>query len=273
MPDLVPGELICQASLVKTLVLLHGLASNATRWWHFAANTRLRDGWKLLRPDLRGHAGSDERGRIGMREWCEDLAALLDAQGCRRAVIAGHCLGANIALHFAARHPERTAALVLIEPMPREALVGNIRRLSRLRPLLVVAGYIARLANALGIYRRQLEPMNLEQWDLAARSGEIRLARFGSPFSDLRSTPLAAYLQGLAAVGARLPALETIQTPALVLLSTSSLMTDPARSRAAMEKLPHADIVLIEAGHWLPTEQPEAMRDAIDDWLMSREFE
>ena len=63
MPDLVPGELICQAALMKTLVLLHGLASNSTRWWHFAANTRLREGWKLLRPDLRGHAGSSDRGR------------------------------------------------------------------------------------------------------------------------------------------------------------------------------------------------------------------
>jgi pimeloyl-ACP methyl ester carboxylesterase len=258
---------------VKTLVLLHGLASNSTRWWHFAATTRLREGWKLLRPDLRGHAGSSDRGRIGMREWCEDLRALLDAEGCRRAVIAGHCLGANIALHFAVRYPERTAALVLIEPMPREALVGNLKRLSRLRPVLTVAGYVARFVNALGIHRRQLEPMNLEQWDRAARSGEIRLARYGSPFSDLRSTPVAAYLQGLAAVGTRLPALESIQAPALVLLSTSGLMTDPERSGAVMRRLPHADIVLIEAGHWLPTEQPEAVRAAIDDWLIGKKVE
>jgi pimeloyl-ACP methyl ester carboxylesterase len=252
---------------VNTLILLHGLASNSTRWWYFVANTRLREGWRVLRPDLRGHAGSIDRGRIGMREWCGDLAALLDAEGCPRAVIGGHCLGAHIALQFAARYPERTAALVLIEPMPREALVGTLKWVPVLRPLLIALALIARLANALGIHRRKLEPMNLEQWDRATSSGEAAIARYASPLSDLRTTPLAAYLQGLAAFGDRLPALSKIRSPALVLLSTGSTLADPARTRAAMEKLPEVEIVVIDAGHWIPAEQPEAMRAAIDGWL------
>jgi pimeloyl-ACP methyl ester carboxylesterase len=255
----------------KTLVLLHGLASNSTRWWHYAAHTRLRAGWKLLRPDLRGHAGSSDRGRIGVREWCEDLAALLDAERCERAVIGGHCLGANIALHFAARHPERTAALVLIEPMPREALAGNMKRLSLLRPLIIGLAYVARLANALGLRRRRLEPMNLEQWDRATQSGKAQLALYASPFSDLRTTPAAAYLQSLAAVGERLPDLARINAPSLVLLSRNSTMTDLARTRQTIARLPHADIVVLDAEHWIPTEQPDAMQAAIDDWLITKD--
>lgn len=252
---------------MKTLVLLHGLASNSTRWWHFAAHTRLREGWRLLRPDLRGHAGSSDRGRIGVREWCSDLAALLDAERCSRAVIAGHCLGANIALHFGARYPARTAALVLIEPMPREALAGALRHLSVLRPLVIGLAGAVRLANALGLYRRRLAPMDLEQWDRALRRGELQQARYASPLFDLRSTPVAAYLQSLAAVVEPLPGLSAIQAPALVLLSKNATMTDPALTRAAMQKLPQVDIVALEAEHWIPTEQPDAMRAAIDDWL------
>ena len=126
-----------------TLVLLHGLASNSTRWWHFAANSRL-PGLKLLRPDLRGHAGSSDRGRIDMQVWCEDLVRLLDGHGCERAVIGGHCLGANISLHFAARYPQRTAGLVLIEPMPPRALVGNMRRILFFRRLLVALSVVVR---------------------------------------------------------------------------------------------------------------------------------
>jgi pimeloyl-ACP methyl ester carboxylesterase len=124
-------------------VLLHGLASNSTRWWDFVARTRLKD-WKILRPDLRGHAGSSDRGRIGMREWCDDLARLLDAEGSERAVIAGHCMGANIALNFCARHPQRTSGLALIEPMPPKALAGSLRRLAWFRFLLKIVANIVR---------------------------------------------------------------------------------------------------------------------------------
>ncbi len=60
-----------------------------------------------------------------MAEWCADLAALLDAEGYRRAVIAGHCLGANIAVEFASRYLAKAVGLVLIEPMPREALAAR----------------------------------------------------------------------------------------------------------------------------------------------------
>lgn len=249
-----------------TLVLLHGLASNATRWWHFAAHFGL-PGWKLLRPNLRGHAGSSDRGRIGMREWCEDLVRLLDAEGCERAVIGGHCLGANIALHFAARHPERTAGLVLIEPMPPQALSGSLRRVRFLRHFLFGIAAIVRMLNALGIRRRRIEPLDLEQWDRATQSGEADLARYASPLSDLKLAPVAAYLQSLAAVGEPLPPLAAIRAPALVLASRNSTMIDPARARAVIEALPQARFVVLDAEHWIPTEQPEAMRLAIEDWL------
>jgi pimeloyl-ACP methyl ester carboxylesterase len=252
---------------LKTLVLLHGLASNSTRWWHFMASTRLGSEWKLLCPDLRGHADSSDRGPIGMREWCGDVAALLDREGCARAVIGGHCLGANIALHFAARYPERTAALVLIEPMPREALRGAMKRLALLRPLVRALARGVRALNALGLHRRSVQPLDLQAWDRAVRRGELRIARYASPLSDLRTTPLAAYLQSLAAVADPLPALGAIQAPALVLLSGSSAMTDPARSRALLQRLREVSIVALDAEHWIPTEQPDAMRAAIDDWL------
>ena len=247
------------------LVLLHGLASNSTRWWHFAARARL-PGLTLLRPTLRGGAGSSDRGRIDMRVWCDDLVRLLDAEGCERAVVGGHCLGANIALHFASRHPERTAGLVLIEPMPPPALIGGMRWVVPLRwPIFALAALIRGL-NRLGLRRRRLEPLDLEEWDHLTASG-ADLSRYASPLSDLRLLPVAAYLQSLAALAEPLPSLTSIRVPALVLLSRNSTMTDPARARAVLERLSNARVEVLEAEHWIPTEQPEAMRNAIEEWL------
>jgi pimeloyl-ACP methyl ester carboxylesterase len=251
-----------------TLVLLHGLASNSTRWWHFAAHSRL-PGLKLLRPTLRGGAGSSDRGRIDMRVWCEDLVQLLDAEGCERAVIGGHCLGANLALHFAARYPERTAGLVLIEPMPPQALSGGLRWVVPLRlPLLALAA-LTRGLNRLGVRRRRLESLDLEEWDRLTASG-ADLSRYASPLSDLRFLPVAAYVQSLAALAEPLPPLAGVRAPALVLVSRGSTMTDPARTRRILEQLPEVQFTVLEAEHWIPTEQPDDMRAAIEEWLAAK---
>lgn len=247
---------------MRTIVFLHGLASNGSRWWDFAARTRLRD-WRILRPDLKGAAGSSDRGRVGMDEWCDQLAALLDAP----AVIAGHCLGANIALNFAARRPDRVAGLVLIEPMPPRALTGRLGFLRHFRFVPIALAWLIRGLNSLGLYRRRIEPMDLEAMDKAQRAGTLDLARYASPFADLRSMPTATYLQALAAVGAPLPDLARIVCPVLVLLSKNTSMTDLSRARAELAPLPAAEFVQLDAEHWIPTEQPEAMCRVIEAWI------
>lgn len=247
---------------MKTIVFLHGLASNGSRWWDFAERTRLKD-WRILRPNLRGAAGSSDRGRIGMDEWCAQIAALLDGP----ALIAGHCLGANIALNFAARHPQLTAGLILIEPMPPRALSGKLGFLRHFRFIPLAIALLVRGLNALGIHRRHIEPMDLEAMDKALRAGTGDLAKYASPFADLRSMPLATYLQALAAVGDRLPDLSRIGCPALVLVSKNTSMTDLGRARRELAPLPAAELVQLDAEHWIPTEQPEAMCRAIEDWI------
>ena len=255
--------------MTATIVFLHGLASNGSRWWDFAARTRLK-GWRILRPNLRGASGSTDRRAVGMREWSDDLAALLDAEGASRAVIAGHCLGANIALNFAARYPQRAEALVLIEPMPPRALTGRLGFLRHFRFIPILLSWLVRGLNAIGIYRRRIELMDLEAWDKAVRAGTADLAKYASPFSDLHFTPLAGYLRALAAVGDPLPDVSRIACPVLVLVSKNTSMTDLARARSELAPLPAAEFVQLDAEHWIPTEQPEAMCRAIEEWLVRK---
>ena len=257
----------------QVLVLLHGLASNMTRWSEFVARTTLRDSWDLLRVDLRGQGLSVQRGRIGMAEWCGDLAAILEAEGYPHAVVAGHCLGANIAVEFAARYPRKTSGLVLIEPMLPEALTGQMRRIARLRPLFGPAVSLIRALNALGIHRRRLAPLDLEELDRETRariagggSAEALLERYASPLLDLRTTASGAYLQALIAVGDRLPDLSGIRTAVLALLSTGSAFSDPMITERLLAEFPDCQVVKLDARHWIPTEQPDAMRRAIEDW-------
>lgn len=257
----------------RLIVLIHGLASNLTRWSELVATTRVRESWDLLRLDLRGFGGSLCRGRVGLDEWCRDLAAILDAEGPTRAVLVGHCLGANVALHFAARYPPAAQGLVLIEPMFHQAMTGFLRRAPRLRPLIVALVRLVRGFNGLGMHRRRLPTLDLQQLDRDARAAMAAAgpqafpeARYGSLREDLRFTPTAVYLAGLLALTAPLPDLSAIRTPALALLSRGGRFGDPAVTARVLADLPQGETRMLEARHWIPTECPIEMRQAIEAW-------
>ncbi len=255
------------------LVLIHGAASNLTRWSEFVADPRLAAGRDLLRLDLRGHGGSIDRGPASLEIWADDIAGILDQEGIDRAVLLGHCLGASVAVTFAARHPARSGGLILIEPMMHAALTGKLGRVRRFTPILRVLIGGIRLLNRLGLHRRTLGSLDLRALDEAYRArlaepgGRAALeARYASIREDLDTMPIVAYLQDLVETVRPVP-LERVHVPALVLLSRARTFADAERTHVELGRLRGAEIRTLEAAHWIPTEQPREMREAIEAWL------
>jgi pimeloyl-ACP methyl ester carboxylesterase len=60
------------------------------------------------------HAGNPADPTRGLDALSDQVAAVLDQRGIDRAVICGISFGGLVALHFAASHPDRTAALLLV---------------------------------------------------------------------------------------------------------------------------------------------------------------
>ncbi len=254
------------------LVLLHGAASNMTRWSEFIEQTRLRETRDILRLDLRGHGQSPCRGRIGLEIWSDDIAAILKQEGIEQAILTGHCLGANIAVMFAARYPQMTASLVLLEPILHTALTGQLRRLRPFIPLLRLVVISIRGLNRLGLYRRHIDTLDLRELDREFRAhlqepggGETLAKRYASPLHDLKIMPTANFLQDLIEVERPLP-LGKIHAPFLALLSTGRTFADPDITRTLLSRLPQGEIHTLESKHWIPTEQPQAMQNEIESW-------
>ena len=97
------------------LLLLHGLAS-ASRIWDLTAPSLARDR-RVIALDQRGHGQSDKPVTgYDFATIVEDDFQAVSALGLGdRFAIAGHSWGANVALEFAAAHPERVAALILVD--------------------------------------------------------------------------------------------------------------------------------------------------------------
>lgn len=255
------------------MLLLHGLASNLTRWSEFVERTRLAEARDLIRVDLRGHGESATRGRIGLEIWRDDLLALLDAEHAPRAVWVGHSLGAQVALACAAQAPERVAALALIDPVFRVALHGRWKWLARAAPLLALAVAVVRALNAMGLRRRQLPPLDLRALDELARASlgspaaeAAFICRYSSARADLRSFRSAHYLQELVEIFRPVEAPERIAAPTLVLLSTGATFAELAAMRAIASRFPCGEVHTIDCHHWPLTERPDEVRQLIEAW-------
>lgn len=269
----------CHGSLQPTgaLILCHGLASNSTRWNELAAQLELPPNWCLLCPDLRGHGHSVWRGRLHSRSWMRDLIEMLDQAGLEQVVIGGHCMGANLALRFAHSHPERCQGLVLVEPMLPQARVGKMRLKTLLRWLLPLLIFFPRLLNGFGIRRYQIPVLDLEKLDHRTRqemnrqgNAQAMTQRYAAPWVDLKYIPVAAYLQSLLETLRRLPPMERVRAPTLALISSGGMFGDPALTEQALASIPDCRTEMLDARHWIPTEQPETMRKLLSEWLFTR---
>lgn len=100
----------------NTLVLVHEMGGTLESWDDvLPALSRTR---KVLRYDTRGAGLSEKlRGTGSIDVMADDVSALLDALAIKgRVAIAGIAVGGAIAIHFAARHAARTAALIPMGP-------------------------------------------------------------------------------------------------------------------------------------------------------------
>jgi pimeloyl-ACP methyl ester carboxylesterase len=101
------------------LLLTHGVGATAGMW---DPNV---DALSVDRPvivwDQRGHGSSDapdDTNRYTEQISVADMAAILDAAGADRVVLGGMSLGGYLSLAFHLVHPQRVAALVLVDTGP-----------------------------------------------------------------------------------------------------------------------------------------------------------
>jgi pimeloyl-ACP methyl ester carboxylesterase len=103
------------AADAPVVILVHGITGNGLVWARVAS--ALAGEHTVLAPDLRGRAASaDLPGPYGLAGHAEDVGALFDAAGVRRAVLAGHSMGAFVvALAAAGGARGRVRGLVLVD--------------------------------------------------------------------------------------------------------------------------------------------------------------
>jgi len=96
------------------VTLLHGFTQSGRSWQ--GVITAMPQGWRWVVPDLRGHGETRTRSGVEctMDGCLADLEMLWDHLGVQRTHLVGYSMGGRLALHAAARKPERLLSLLTI---------------------------------------------------------------------------------------------------------------------------------------------------------------
>ena len=105
----------------RTVVLLHGKNFCAATW-ESAIRALTGAGHRVIAPDQIGFCKSSkpEHYQYSFQQLAANTNALLESLGIERASIVGHSMGGMLATRYALMYPQRTEALMLVNPIGLE---------------------------------------------------------------------------------------------------------------------------------------------------------
>jgi 3-oxoadipate enol-lactonase len=240
--------------------LAHALSSDSGIWAE-QVGPLLAAGWRVLRPDMRGHGGSEAgAGDYTMRALAQDIVQILDFLEIAKVHFVGLSIGGMIGQTFALEHRTRVLSLMLCGTAPA-ALEGGMEHLWAPRfDAIARAGAVAPLADATMVrwFTEDFQKRNPDRWRQIYQT-------------ICRTTPVG-YHGGAIAIDtfdvlARLPSL---QVPTFVLCGDGDTGTPPAGNRKIAELVPGARYVELENARHIPmVEYPELFSQILLDWLAS----
>jgi pimeloyl-ACP methyl ester carboxylesterase len=240
-----------------TVLFVHGAANDhgvfALQSRYFAWH-----GMNSLAVDLPGHGRSSGAALESVEALADWLRDALDALGVERASLVGHSLGSLASLECAARHPQRIERIALIgtsAPMPvSDDLLAAALRNDHVAYELINAWSFGPGSQ---IGRNTLPGV----WMVGNAMRLMERTREGVLAIDLAACN--AYANGVAAATA-------VQCPALVVVGTRDVMAPPRNAQALIAALRDVRVVTLpDAGHSLMTERPDAVLDALREFLRS----
>ncbi|MEL6913506.1 MAG: alpha/beta hydrolase [Pseudomonadota bacterium] len=217
-------------------VYLHGAGLNGASWGTVPGRAI----------DLPGHGG---RARAP-RATAEAFAAEIEAEVPEGAVLVGYSLGGMVGMAFAAAHPGRLAALVLVDTPIRAPL----RLISWYTPF--VAPIVTRVPGLRAIGRAVGSRIENPAGQAAFRA-------------HIEAAAPAGMADALCVAGSYdgerdLPALTL---PMLVLCGKRSLLTGAGYRALVARAAPHAEIVEMDTGHHIPFDDAPGLEAEIDRFL------
>jgi 3-oxoadipate enol-lactonase len=235
------------------LLLLHGLMVTGAMFEPFIA--LLKDRFRLLVPDLRGHGKSgDLVGPYDVPGLAADLPALMAETEFSRCGVLGYSHGGAVAQQLAYAHPEIVERLFLV--CTYACNVATFRERMEANMLLVLLRVLSPGALA-NLIMRSIRPDKTGEIGLTKEQTRWLLAVMGTN----RAPPMRGAVRGLLSFDSR-PWLKEISVPTCVVGGTHDNAVPRHHFDMLVKAIPGARGRLVErAGHTLIWTHPRELAD------------
>jgi class 3 adenylate cyclase/alpha-beta hydrolase superfamily lysophospholipase len=208
--------------------------------------TRLGSFSRLIWFDKRGTGLSDRASRLPiLDEQMDDVTAVMDAVGSKRAALFGHGDGGTLCAVLAASHPERVSALIVAACSPRFVRADDYPWGVTPELMVFLEGVIEEA------WGRFAETEYVSILAPSAVDDSLFLAWFDT-LTRLGASPSAAIeLMRIYALGDIRAVLPTISVPTLVLQRSEDPLIEPAHGQYFAEHVPGATYVEIPGRDYL----------------------
>jgi pimeloyl-ACP methyl ester carboxylesterase len=227
------------------VVLVHGNGASSAQWQ--TQLQHLRAARRAIAYDMRGMGRSPiaTSGDYSLGAMTSDLDAVISQSRLKRFVLVAHSYGGAVAATYAAKHPDRVAALVLVDStgsvnIPEEAAVKFDAAIKR---------------NKDGVVERWFAPQ------LAPSSDAVKKAVLQS-VHDTNTDAFAGALSGLRSFDMK-AVLDAYPGPKLAIAAVD--IEQPASFHKQFPAIPMKPVR--GAGHWLMLDQPDELNRLLDEFL------
>ncbi|MGB6104987.1 MAG: alpha/beta fold hydrolase [Pusillimonas sp.] len=225
----------------EPLVLIHGVGMEQRIW--LPQLHALSDRYQVITYDMLGHGGSRTPSEdVVLADYAAQLQHLLDQLDIDTAAVAGHSMGALVALEFAIRFPARVRRVAALNAVFMRSAAQQ--EAVRQRALLLKTAGVASTLDAT-IARWFGQPIPPEH--VLAANDIIGIMRRVDPTGYQRSYQLFAESDAVHA-----EALKTLAMPALFMTGELDPNSTPSMSKAMADRTPNSTFdVLKNARHMM----------------------
>lgn len=237
------------------VLLVHGFPFSSSMWEPIARRL-VEGGHKVLIPDLRGFGKSTGVPATALGTFTTDLLGLLDTLWVTGALPwVGFSMGGYVAFDAWRRRPDRIGALALVDT--RAGADDDAARAGRA----ATAARVEREGSSV------VADAMLPKLFAPAASASLRQVVHASMVAAAPAA-VAGALRAMAARPDSTPTLPTIKVRTLVVVGAQDAITPPSDAELLAQGIPGARLrVVKDAGHLAPLEQPEAVAEALLEFL------
>ena len=244
------------------VLVLHGLFGSLSNWgWHCK---QLAQQYAVYGVDLRNHGDSPHSDQLDYQVMAEDVRQLIVRLGLESCCIVGHSMGGKVAMQLALSFPDLVEKLVIVDIAPvsyPEDADGHMNVLaamdavklgeikSRTQAEVTIEDYIPQEVT------RKFLLTNLVRNKEGSFEWRLDKDSIRKNYANLRAELIATM---------------SFLKPVLFIKGSLSPYIKPEHEAQIKELFPAASVkLLMDAGHWLHAEKPQALQKILLKFLSS----